>query len=292
MENIFNGTGIAIITPFKNTDLSVDFDALGKLLDFQLENGIDFFVALGTTAETATLSHNERHEVYEFIKARINKRIPLMVGFGGNNTSEVLNHIKSANFEGIDAILSVVPYYNKPTQEGLYRHFMAIAEACPVPIMLYNVPSRCGVNMDAETTLRLAKASDKFIGIKEASGNIDQMKLILKEAPEGFVVLSGDDAMICDIASIGGHGVISVMANAFPAEVVELTRLCLQKSKEAKSLQESYSHLIKLLFIEGNPGGVKAVLNQKGMIDNTLRLPLCPVSNEVYNEIAVLLKER
>lgn len=286
MKNIFKGTGPAVITPFKNEDLSVDFNALGKLLEFQIENGIDFIVALGTTAESVTLSHDERHQVYQFIKEINNGRLPFMVGFGGNNTAEVINHIKSADFSGIDAILSVVPYYSKPSQEGLYRHFMAIANACPVPIILYNVPSRCGVNMTAETTLRLANASSKFMGIKEASGNIDQIKKIIDESPSGFGVLSGDDSMIFPVNSLGGDGVISVMANALPAETVLLTNNSLKGLPLAEAEQDCYNELIKLLFVEGNPAGVKAILHQKGMIDNTLRLPLCPVSDITYQRIA------
>ncbi|MGF7138707.1 4-hydroxy-tetrahydrodipicolinate synthase [Roseimarinus sediminis] len=286
---LFKGTGPAVITPFKN-DLSVDFDALGRVLEYQIESGVDFLVALGTTAETATLSHDERHQVYRFIRKKVNGRLPLMVGFGGNNTAEVISHIQSADLEGVDAILSVVPYYNKPTQEGLFLHFMAIAEVSPVPIVLYNVPSRSGVNMEAATTLRLAKASDKFIGVKEASGDKKQIKTIIENAPADFLVLSGDDAMIYDIASLGGDGVISVMANAFPAEVVQLTRQCIDQSADAKALQESYADLIELLFVDGNPAGVKAVLNQRGMIDNALRLPLCPVSDVTFREIGEVLK--
>lgn len=285
MNNIFKGTGPAVITPFKNDDLSVDFDALGRILEYQMENGINFIVALGTTAETATLTHNERHKVYQFIKQKINKKIPLMVGFGGNNTAEVISHIKSADFEGIDAILSVVPYYSKPSQEGIFRHYMAIAEVCPVPIMLYNVPSRCGVNMEAETTIRLAKSSDKFIGVKEASGDIDQIKKILENTPEGFDVLSGDDAMIYDVINAGGKGVISVLANAFPSEAVALTNQCLAQNENAAKLQESYTEMIDLLFVDGNPAGVKAMLHQKGMIDNALRLPLCEVSEDTFEKI-------
>lgn len=286
MKNIFKGTGPAVITPFKNENLSVDFNALEKLLEFQIDQGINFIVALGTTAESVTLSHEERHQVYQFIK-EINKgRLPLMVGFGGNNTAEVINHIKSADFKGIDAILSVVPYYSKPSQEGLYRHFMAIADACPVPIILYNVPSRCGINMSAETTLRLAAASDKFMGIKEASGNIDQIKKIIDESPAGFGVISGDDSMIYPVNSLGGDGVISVMANALPAETVLLTNNSLKGLPLAEAEQDCYNELIKLLFVEGNPAGVKAILHQKGMIDNTLRLPLCPVSDTTYQKIA------
>jgi 4-hydroxy-tetrahydrodipicolinate synthase len=289
MENIFKGTGPAVITPFKDNDLSVDFNALGDLLEFQIGKGIDFIVALGTTAETVTLTHDERHQVYQFIK-NINKgRLPLMVGFGGNNTAEVINHINSADFSGIDAILSVVPYYSKPSQEGVFRHFMAIAEACPVPIILYNVPSRCGINMTAETTLRLANASSKFMGVKEASGNIDQIKKIIDEAPAGFGVISGDDSMIYPVNSLGGQGVISVMANALPAETVTLTNNSLQGLPIAEAEQDCYNELIKLLFVEGNPAGVKAILHQKGMIDNALRLPLCPVSDATYQKISEAL---
>jgi 4-hydroxy-tetrahydrodipicolinate synthase len=281
MENIFKGTGPAVITPFKDSDLSVDFNALGNLLDFQINEGIDFLVALGTTAETVTLSHEERHQVYQFIKSVNKGRLPLMVGFGGNNTAEVINHIKSADFSGIDAILSVVPYYSKPSQEGLYRHFMAIAEECPVPIVLYNVPSRCGVNMSAETTLRLAASSSKFMGIKEASGNIEQIKNIINEAPKGFGVISGDDSMIYPVTINGGAGVISVMANALPSETIKLTNKSLANDPVAEGEQESYRELIRLLFVEGNPAGVKAILHQMGIIDNCLRLPLCPVSENI-----------
>ncbi|HKM92407.1 MAG TPA: 4-hydroxy-tetrahydrodipicolinate synthase [Prolixibacteraceae bacterium] len=284
MEYIFKGTGPAVITPFKS-DLSIDFEALERTLEFQINNGIDFIVALGTTAETSTLTHDERHQVYRFIKMQNNKRLPLVVGFGGNNTAEVIEHVKSANFDGVDAILSVVPYYNRPTQEGLYQHFMAIAKVCPVPVILYNVPSRTGVNLLAETTLRLATASNKFIGIKEASGNINQVKTIIENKPANFIVLSGDDAMVHDIISNGGDGVISVMANAFPAQMVDLANKCLQKDVESKNIQQKYAELINLLFVEGNPAGVKAALHGKGLIENVLRLPLCPVSAKTYQAI-------
>ncbi|MDA3881035.1 MAG: 4-hydroxy-tetrahydrodipicolinate synthase [Prolixibacteraceae bacterium] len=291
MENILKGTGPALVTPFKK-DLSVDYDALEKVLEYVINGGVDFLVALGTTAETATLSHEERHEVYRYIKKVNNKRLPLVVGFGGNNTAEVIEHIKKANFEDVNAILSVVPYYNKPNQEGLYRHFMAIAEVCPVPLILYNVPGRTGVNMDAETTIRLAKASDKFIGIKEASGDIEQVKTIIKNAPKGFLVLSGEDGLINEIASLGGNGVISVLANAFPKRTVELTNKSIENAAAAKSLQDDFADLIELLFIEGNPAGVKAALNQKGLIENVLRLPLCPVSDETYKKISLVMDEQ
>lgn len=286
----FTGTGPAVITPFKK-DLRVDYDALDRILEFQIENGINFIVALGTTAETVTLTEEERHKIYQFIKEKNNKRLPLMVGFGGNNTAEVIAHIKSADFNGIDAILSVVPYYNKPSQEGLYQHFMSIAEVCPVPIMLYNVPSRTGTNMSAETTVRLAKSSDKFFGIKEASGDMDQIKAILKNSPDGFRVLSGDDASIQPICEAGGHGVVSVMANAFPARTVELTKMSIENHPDAKSKQASYQELINLLFVDGNPAGVKAVLNERGFCENVLRLPLTVASRETCDKIESLLKE-
>jgi 4-hydroxy-tetrahydrodipicolinate synthase len=291
MKNIFKGTGPAVITPFKNESFSVDFDALERVLEFQIEQGINFIVALGTTAESVTLNHEERHLVYQFIKKINRGRLPLMVGFGGNNTAEVIKHIKVADFNGIDAILSVVPYYSKPSQEGLFRHFMAIADVCPVPIILYNIPSRCGVNMTAETTLRLAAGSDKFMGIKEASGNLEQIKKIIDESPEGFGVISGDDSLIYGVNSAGGDGVISVMANALPAQTVELTNKCLKHSGDAESLQNKYIELIRLLFVEGNPAGVKAILHQKGMIDYALRLPLCPVSEQIYTKISDELKK-
>ncbi len=290
MNNIFKGTGPALITPFKS-DLSIDFDALGQLLNFQIDAGIDFIVALGTTAETVTMSHDERHQVYQFVKKINNKRLPLMVGFGGNNTAEVINHIKSADFKDVDAILSVVPYYSKPSQEGIFRHFMAIAEVCPVPIVLYNVPSRCGVNMTAETTLRLANASTKFMGIKEASGDIEQMRKIIDQAPKGFGVISGDDSLIYALNSIGGDGVISVMANALPAQTVTLTNKSMKGEAGAEELQQSYRELIRLLFVEGNPAGVKSILSHKGMIENVLRLPLCPVSDVVSQQISEELKK-
>lgn len=290
MEQIFKGTGTALITPFKSSDLSIDFQALDQMIEFQIEGGVDFLVALGTTAETATLSHEERHEVYRFIRKKINKRVPLMVGMGGYNTADVINHIKSADLDQVDSLLSVVPFYNKPTQEGLFRHFMALAEVAPVPIVLYNVPSRCGVNMTAETTLRLMNASSKFIGIKEASGNIAQIQTLIDQAPRTCVILSGDDGMIEPICSRGGHGVISVMANAFPAETVALTRLALIGDPQAVELQKQYARLIEMLFIEGNPAGVKAMLHLMGKIDNALRLPLCPVSDPALETISEVIK--
>lgn len=285
MKNAFRGVGPALITPF-NEDLSIDFESLGQLIDFQITSGVDFVVALGTTAESVTMSHEERHLVYQFIKKRINGRVPLMVGFGGNNTAEVVRHIQTADLGGVDGILSVVPYYNKPNQEGLFRHFMAIAEASPVPIVLYNVPSRSGVNMTAETVCRLVRASDKFVAVKEASGDVSQMINIIENTPDTFDLLSGDDAIIDKVSSIGGVGVISVLANSHPEELVHLTKLSRSQSPNSQSEQQKYLKLIDLLFEEGNPAGVKAVLAQQGRIKNILRLPLCEVSNDLYDRIA------
>ena len=291
MENIFKGTGPAVITPF-NDDLTIDFDSLGNILDYHKQEGIDFFVALGTTAETVTMTHDERHSIIDFFREEVSGKYPLMVGFGGNNTLEVVSHIKSANFKGIDGILSVVPYYSKPSQEGIYRHFMAIAEVSPVPIVLYNVPGRTGTNMTAETTIRLMNASDKFIGVKEASGDIEQIYAIQDEAPSYFGVLSGDDALNYEINSNSGQGIISVMANAFPKETKELTELSLSGDEKAVVLQEHYKKLMDLMFCEGNPAGVKAIMHQKGMIKrNVLRLPLCPVSDKTYVQISEELKK-
>jgi 4-hydroxy-tetrahydrodipicolinate synthase len=291
MENVFKGTGTALITPFLSKNLEIDFVSLDQLIDYQINGGVDFLVALGTTAETATLSHEERHQVYQFIRKKVDKRVPLMVGMGGYNTADVIKHIESADLKDVDGLLSVVPFYNKPSQEGLYRHFMALAAVSPVPILLYNVPSRCGVNMTAETTLRLLHASKNFLGIKEASGNLSQIKTIIDQAPAHCVVLSGDDSLIYPVCSQGGRGVISVMSNAFPSTTKELTWLSLDKNPAAEDMQRKFVPLIESLFIEGNPAGVKAILNLRGKIENALRLPLCPVSDITFSKIGEVLKQ-
>jgi len=291
MKNVFRGTGTALITPFRSNSLEIDFVALDQIIEYQIKGGIDFLVALGTTAETATLSHEERHQVYHFIRKKLDRRVPLMVGMGGYNTADVIKHIESADLKDVDGLLSVVPFYNKPSQEGLYRHFMALAAASPVPILLYNVPSRCGVNMTAETTLRLLHSSEKFLGIKEASGNLAQIKCIIDQAPEHCAIFSGDDSMIYPVCSQGGHGVISVMSNAFPVITKELTQLSLAHNPAAELMQKKYAPLIESLFIEGNPGGIKAILSLYGKIENALRLPLCPVSDPTLNHIREVLKQ-
>ena len=284
MSQKFSGTGVALITPF-NEDSSIDFEALGNLIEFQIENGTDYLVVLGTTGEPATMTPEERKQVIDFVIEKNAGRLPIVVGIGGNNTAAVCNEIKNTNFDKIDGILSVVPYYNKPTQEGIFQHFMAIAEVSPRPIILYNVPGRTGVNMEPSTTLKLANASDKFVGIKEASGNLQQIEEIIKNSSNGFSVISGDDAIVAPLIKMGGCGVISVMSNGFPREMSELVKLATINTLEADLQQQSYKDLIKYLFIEGNPAGVKAVLNIKGVIKNKLRLPLVPVSENTYQSL-------
>lgn len=290
MEHIFRGSGVALVTPFKSSDLSVDFDALENLIELQIGGGTDFIAALGTTGEPATMSTEERHEVYRFILDRVKGRVPIMVGMGGNNTRELVNHIKSADLKKVDAILSVVPFYNKPSQEGIYRHFMAVAEASPVPVVLYNVPSRCGVNLMPETALRLFNDSKKFIGIKEASGNLEQIKYLIDNVHGDRAVISGDDSLIYDICNMGGHGVISVMANVFPSRTAEVAHKSLSKSSDAFDSQKACSEIVKLLFAEGSPAGAKAFLSVLQIAENVLRLPLCPVSDALYEKIKMSIK--
>lgn len=286
MQKTFRGAGVALITPF-GADLNIDFDALGKLVDSQIENNMDFLVALGTTAETATLTTTEKQAVIDFVVSRTAKRIPVMVGVGGNSTAEVVEQLQTLNLKESDGILSVVPYYNKPTQEGIYRHFMAIAAACPLPVMLYNVPGRTGVNMSAETTIRLAHDAENIIGTKEASGNFGEIIKILKGKPEKFSVITGDDSLVVPTISLGGEGVISVAANLAPKSIATMTHYALNGDFDnAAAIQLDLQALIEDLFAEGNPSGVKAAMHAAGLIKNEVRLPLVPVSEKLYAEIA------
>ena len=282
----FRGLGVALITPFKEEG-SVDFEALSRLLDFQLANGTDYIVALGTTAETPTLSGKEKVEIVRFIVEKVNGTIPVVMGVGGNNTACLVEELKTTDFTGVSAILSVTPYYNKPTQEGLFRHYCALAQASPLPLILYNVPGRTGVNMTAETTLRLARQCSNVIAVKEASGNLEQIKAIIDDAPEGFHVISGDDAVTTAVIELGGTGVISVFGNAFPKEIAWLVQNALAgNAANARSkMEEEFSRLFQLMFVEGNPAGVKCMLHLKGMIRNILRLPLVPVSEHLSQQI-------
>jgi len=274
------GMGVALITPFK-ADKTVDFEALERLLDFHLQSDTDFLVVLGTTAETATLSLIEQNDVVRFVVAHIEGKLPIIVGMGGNDTSALIQSVKTFNFEGVHSILSVTPFYTKPTQEGLFQHFKALSEASPLPIVLYNVPGRTGVNMSAETTLRIAQSCKNVIGIKEAYANIEQVKELIAGAPDHFTVLSGDDPMTINLIKEGGKGVISVLGNAFPKEFSAIVKSALQG--DIDKAQEAYHQMgrcCELLFVDGNPAGVKFALYLMGFIKNELRLPLVTVTGE------------
>jgi 4-hydroxy-tetrahydrodipicolinate synthase len=291
INNKLTGMGVALITPFKS-DESIDFDALARLVEYQIKNGTDYLVVLGTTAETPTLTEKEKEDVTRFVIQCAAKRIPIVLGVGGNNTKAVVETLKTTDFSGIDAILSVTPYYNKPSQEGIYQHYAAIAKASPLPIVLYNVPGRTGVNMLAETTLRLAKEFNNICAIKEASGNFSQIDDIIKNKPADFMVISGDDGITFPLITLGAVGVISVIGNAFPSEFSRMVRLGLQGDyKSARLIHHHFNELIQLLFVEGNPAGVKSMLAVMGFIDNTLRLPLVPNTIKTYEKIRVVLNE-
>lgn len=283
--------GVAFITPF-NEDESVDYEAITRLIDFQLSNGTDFLVILATTAETPTLSEEEKDKIRHLIVERVNGRIPIVMGVGGNNTRTVVEQLKHDDLQGIDAILSVVPYYNKPSQEGLYQHFRTIAEASSKPVVLYNVPGRTGVNMTAQTTLRLARDCQNIVAIKEASGNFTQIDDIIKNKPDTFEVLSGDDGITYPLITLGAVGVISVIGNAFPKEFSQMTRLALAGDfRNALTIHHRFAELFKLLFVDGNPAGVKAMMHSMGLIKNKLRLPLVPTRLTTYEEIREVLHQ-
>lgn len=283
--------GVALITPFKE-DGSVDYDALIRLVDYQVQNGTDFLCVLGTTAETPTLTADEKKKIKELVVERVNGRIPILLGVGSNCTQGVVDSLKNDDFTGIDAVLVVVPYYNKPSQEGIYQHYKAVANATKLPIVLYNVPGRTGVNMTAETTLRIARDFKNVIAIKEASGNITQMDDIIKNKPENFDVISGDDGITFPLITLGAVGVISVIGNAFPREFSRMTRLALQGDyASALNIHHKFTELFKLLFVDGNPAGVKAMLNMMGMIENRLRLPLVPTRITTFEQMKRILDE-
>lgn len=281
--------GVALITPF-NEDGSVDYSSLVKLVEYQIQNGTDFLCVLGTTAETPTLSAEEKQKIKKTVIERVNGRVPILLGIGTNSTQAVIDTLRNDDFTGVDAVLVVVPYYNKPSQEGIYQHYKAIAEVSQLPIVLYNVPGRTGVNMTAETTLRLARDFDNIVAIKEASGNITQMDDIIKNKPATFDVISGDDAITYPLITLGAVGVISVIGNAFPREFSRMTRLALSGDyKSALEIHHKFTELFKLLFVDGNPAGVKAMLNMMGMIENRLRLPLVPTRIKTFEEMKKIL---
>lgn len=280
-----------MVTPFKS-DGSIDYDALTRLVEYQLSNGGDFLCIMGTTAETPCLSAEEKKTLKQLLVDRVAGRVPLLMGCGGNNTAAVVAELKEGDWSGIDGVLSVCPYYNKPSQEGLYQHFKAVAEASPVPVVLYNVPGRTGVNMNAETTLRLAHDFDNIVAIKEASGNITQMDDIIKNKPANFDVISGDDGITFPLITLGAVGVISVIGNALPAEFSRMVRMALNGEYEhARVIHHKFAELFKLLFVDGNPAGVKAMLHAMGMIENQLRLPLVPTRLTTMEKITAILKE-
>lgn len=291
VHNKFKGLGIALITPFTK-DGAVDFTALRRLLDYQLSNGADFLCILATTGETPCLSAEEKKAIKDLVVEKVHGRIPILMGCGGNNTMAVVNELKTGDFKGIDGILSVCPYYNKPSQEGLYQHFKAIANATELPVVLYNVPGRVGVNMTAETTLRLANDCENIVAIKEASGNFTQIDDIIKNKPANFDVISGDDGITFPLITLGAVGVISVIGNALPKEFSRMVRLALNGDyNNALIIHHKFTELFKLLFVDGNPAGVKAMLNSMGLIENELRLPLVPSRISTFEKISAIIKE-
>lgn len=291
-QPIFTGTGVALITPFRRGQETVDFTKLEGLIENIIASGVDYIVALGTTSEAATMTESERAAVQEFIVETVNNRVPIMLGMGGNNTLSLTDSLARTNFEGISAILSVAPYYNKPNQRGLIAHFRSVAEASPVPVVIYNVPGRTGVNISAETTLTLAKECPNIIGIKEASGNIQQAMEILRNRPDGFRVISGDDAITCPLIAMGADGVISVIANAMPKETSDMVRFALKGDmKKALPLHYRLLPLMNAIFEEGNPTGIKALLEVQGMIYNVLRLPLVKASKTLTNKLVTLYND-
>ena len=280
-----------MVTPFKS-DGSVDYEALMRLVDYQLENGADFFCILATTGETPTLTPDERKRIKDLVVEKVQARVPILMGCGGNNTAAVVEELRTGDFKGVDGILSVCPYYNKPSQEGLFQHFKAIAEATQLPVVLYNVPGRTGVNLKAETTVRLARACHNIVAIKEASGNLEQVDEIIKNKPASFDVISGDDALTFPMVSCGAVGVISVIGNALPKEFSKMIRLQMHGEYEpARKIHHRFTDLFSLLFVDGNPAGVKAMLHEMGFIENVLRLPLVPTRISTLQRMSELLRE-
>ena len=284
-----SGTGVALITPF-NEDKTIDYTSLDKLINKVIEGGIDFLVVLGTTGEATSINDSEKKELINFIVKLNNKRLPLVLGIGGNNTNKLIKEINNTDLSDFDAILSVTPYYNKPSQNGLYHHYAEISKSSPIPIILYNVPSRTGVNMSPEITIQLANDFKNIISIKEASGDINQIKYILKNKPKNFDVLSGDDGLTLEIIQNGGAGVISVIGQSNPEEFSSLVKFALNgKLSDAKILHDKLYGLYHYLYSEGNPSGVKAFLSLQGVCKNYLRLPLVPISSELFNDFKIYL---
>ena len=285
------GTGVALVTPFKD-DLTIDHDALKRIVNYNIENGIDYLVISGTTGESVTIAKQEKKDIVSTIKTASNGRVPLVLGIGGNNTVQVIEEIRSTDLNGITAILSVSPYYSKPTQEGLYQHFKAISEACPIPIILYNVPGRTSKNMEPITTLRLARDFKNIVAVKEAGNQFSQYLELLKNKPEDFLIISGDDDLALGVVLAGGSGVISVIGQGFPKEFSNMIRLGLQgKAKESYTLHYSLMEIIGLIFSENNPAGIKAVLAALDLCKDSVRLPLVAATQELKSKIESFIKQ-
>ncbi|MFP4555258.1 MAG: 4-hydroxy-tetrahydrodipicolinate synthase [Bacteroidales bacterium] len=290
MISKFKGLGVAMVTPFTNSK-EIDFPALKNLTEHLILGGVDYIVLLGTTGESVVLSNQEKNDIVRFVVKHNNGRVPIMVGMGGNNTDAIISNLKTFDFSGVDGILSVNPYYNKPSQKGLEMHYKAIAAETDLPIVLYNVPGRTGVNMTAQTTLKLANDVPNIIAVKEASGNLNQQTYILRDRPKDFLVLSGDDALVLPQIGMGFDGAISVVGNVLPKEFSTLIKHAMENNYEkSRALHYKLIEVIDNLFTEGNPAGVKAALAIKGIISNNLRLPLAPVSESTYNTLSKLLK--
>lgn len=289
-SNIFRGLGIALVTPF-TSDGQVDYNSLKRLVEYQIDNGADFLCILATTGETPCLTQDEKDKITQLVKDVNHGRLPILKGCGGNNTAAVVEELRTADWSGIDGILSVCPYYNKPSQEGLYQHFKAISEASPLPVVLYNVPGRTGINLKPETTVRLANDCENIVAVKEASGLLEQVDEIIKNKPQRFDVLSGDDALTFSMVASGAAGVISVIGNALPKEFSRMIRLEFQGEYEpARKIHHMFTELYSLLFVDGNPAGVKALLHEMGFIENQLRLPLVPTKVSTLQKMAEILK--
>lgn len=291
MQNIFRGLGIALVTPFKE-DGAVDYDTLSSIINYQLENGADFLCILATTGETPCLTVSEYCEIKQFVVKQVGGRVPILMGCGGNNTAAIVEMLRTFDFSGVDGILSVCPYYNKPSQEGLCQHFKAIAGATKLPVVLYNVPGRTGINLKPETTCRLAADCDNIVAIKEASGSLEQVDEIIKNKPADFEVLSGDDALTFPMIACGAVGVISVIGNALPKEFSRMIRLEFRgEFGAAQKIHHKFTDLYSLLFVDGNPAGVKALMSEMGLLKNILRLPLVPTRLTTRQKIAQVLKD-
>lgn len=290
-SNRFKGLGIALVTPFQ-ADGAIDYKALGRLVEYQTENGADFLCILATTGETPCLSREEREDIKRFVVDVNQGRLPILMGCGGNDTRAVVDELQRLDLQGIDGILSVCPYYNKPSQEGLFQHFKHIAQNSALPVVLYNVPGRTGVNLKAETTVRLANECSNIVAIKEAGGSLEQVDEIIKNKPKGFDVLSGDDALTFSMIASGAAGVISVIGNALPKEFSRMIRFEFNGEYEpARRIHHRFTELYSLLFVDGNPAGVKALLHEMGFIENELRLPLVPTRLATMQKMAAILKE-